>query len=419
MLVMAQFVPVAQIEIANKPYSFFDMSNPESQKLIDEYLYKKIQNVFYLHVSGIEFNHKMSKGTEKWITYRSSPSNAFDPKFKPKQWSIVLQRNTNAKHINYFRSSDIGSNVDEFVEQERINVIYSMIESNKNTKDRLKSNNGFDMTYKGNFIVIADSKDINSKNTNVPYLCIRDMGVAFAVGNLNVNFRTNYTDFNGTNMLEVCKQSIPLELAIAIQEYINRPVPTKKKIQYPETKFFAIFSTPNEVLRIGEEMKLDIAYTIEATRCPEWIRLRATEGEFRRDKNDIYYKATKLGKQTIYLEAISGTGTNGSSIYDVSFAEQRKIDIVVVTGKESNADIDRIAGYRSWTAFTRQFPVTAKFISIDNIDNIELANINKDTLKDKIVVLEKKETKEYVKVKFNDLTTNDKNYVIEQITKQK
>jgi hypothetical protein len=399
MYIFAQLVPVAQIEIANKSYSIFDMSNPESQKFIDEYLYKKIQNVFYLHVSGIEFNKEMSKGTEKWLVYRSSPSNAFDPKFKPKQWSIVLQRNTNAKHINYFSCSDIGSNVEEFVEQERINVIYSMIESSKNAKDRLKSTSGFEMAYRGDFIVIADSKDINSKKTNAPYLCVRDMGVAFAIGNLNINFRTNYTDFNGSNRLEVCKHSVPLELAIAIQEYLDRPVPTPKKIQYPETKFFAVFSASKEVLRVGEEVKLDIAYTVEATRCPEWIRLRATEGEFRRDKNNVYYKATKPGKQTIYLEAISGTGANGSPIHDVSFAEQRKIDIVVVTGKESNADIERIAGYRSWMAFTGQFPVTAKLISIDDIDNIELANINKDTLKDKIVTIELKEKKKQTKIK--------------------
>jgi hypothetical protein len=412
----AQIVPAAQIEIANKQYSLLGISNPEVQKLMDEYLSKKIPNVFYLHVSGIEFNHKMSKGTEKWLVYRSAPMKSFEPLYKLKVWSTVLQRNTNAKHGTYVRSYDVGSHVQEYVEQERINVIYFIHESINNIKDRLKFHNGYKMVYSCDFLAIADSIETNTKNIRIPYLCTFDMEVKFAIGNLDVVFRTNFTDFNEQNsLLEVCKKSIPLELAIAIYEYLDKPFPPRSKIRYPETKFFHTFSTPKEVFRIGEEMKLDIAYTLEAARNPEWIRLRATSGEFRRDKDNIYYKATTAGKQTLFLEAISGTNLD----HTISIAEQLKHDIVVVTGKESSADIDRIAGYRSWTALDWSVTVTAKLISIEHIEFIEIDKIDYNKLADYIVTIETKENKKQIKVKFGSLSTNDKDYIAEQIKTKK
>jgi hypothetical protein len=73
--------------------------------------------------------------------------------------------------------------------------------------------------------------------------------------------------------------------------------------------------------------------------------------------------------------------------------------------------------YRRWESFDGQYTITAKFISIDGIDNIDADKINSNTLKDKIITIEKQETKEYVKVKFSNLSTNDQNYLLEQIKK--
>jgi hypothetical protein len=74
--------------------------------------------------------------------------------------------------------------------------------------------------------------------------------------------------------------------------------------------------------------------------------------------------------------------------------------------------------YRDWLSFDGQYSITARLISIDEINKIAVDKIDLDKLKNTIVTIEKKETKKLVKVIFKNLSPNDQKYILEQIIKQ-
>ncbi|MDR1484380.1 MAG: hypothetical protein LBT09_06115, partial [Planctomycetaceae bacterium] len=377
---------VIPLTFGDKQYKLYPLKTKTAQTALDLYWANEKNNPFYLHLSAMPITNK-SKNTSGWYVHRSDTKEYFfDNNMMSRVCGVMWQRNEKKQHLIYHTiTSPIGA-FDEDVKVERIGAQIAVkyldkIENNESNTPTEITNNSDLSKYtryyneKKDYVAIPTNKLHSVNKTH--FICNADNSIEFRLYNVDVYVESNFTELDRDVKEALVKSTTLLEVAIAISEYIRKPFPPPKRIKKLVSRYyFDRFKLAKEVVLVGEEVKLDIAYTIEATRCPEWIRLRATEGEFRRDKNDVYYKATKPGKQTIYLEAISGTGANGSPIYDVSFAEQRKIDIVVITGKESNADIDRIAGYRSWMALTGQFPVTAKFISIDDIDNIEPAEIN-------------------------------------------
>ncbi|MDR1478964.1 MAG: hypothetical protein LBJ00_08480 [Planctomycetaceae bacterium] len=88
------------------------------------------------------------------------------------------------------------------------------------------------------------------------------------------------------------------------------------------------------------------------------------------------------------------------------------------TNRQSTIAINN-SEYRYWESLSGQYSMTAKFISVLGIDKSDIANIDLSKLTNKIITIEKEQTKKLIKVKFGDLSINDQNYMLEQIKKQK
>jgi hypothetical protein len=71
--------------------------------------------------------------------------------------------------------------------------------------------------------------------------------------------------------------------------------------------------------------------------------------------------------------------------------------------------------YRRWESFDGQYTMTARLLSIEGIEDFDMDEIDIDKLKDKMITIEKKENKKLIKVKFNNLSTKDQEYLIKQI----
>ncbi|MDR1271111.1 MAG: hypothetical protein LBK82_16480 [Planctomycetaceae bacterium] len=394
-----------------KQYELYPFDGKVVQEELNQYFSNIKNNPFYLHLSTVPIIGK-SESTKGWRLYRNTPQEHLNDRWSC--WGVLWDRSGERSHLIYHPMTLPITAADRPVKNERIAAIISIKYTAEDKKIKesdpiMRSQESKTTTYevynnKRTYIAIPIDK--TRSNNETIFFCNIDLSVDFAIFNVGVILESNFTEYDNDVRKTLTESTILLEVAIAISEYIRKPFPPKERIEkFVNRYYFDRFESAKKNIMVGEEIKLNIAYTLEATRHPEWIRLRSTSGEFRRDKNDVYYKATEAGKQTLFLEAISGTGANGSPIYDVSLAEQLQIEIDVT---ESTIAFPSTLEYRHWESLDGRYEIEARLISVD-IDD-------KDGKK--YVTLERQDNTRKTKIPLDQISKPDQKYVQEQINKQ-
>ncbi|MDR1477726.1 MAG: hypothetical protein LBJ00_02160 [Planctomycetaceae bacterium] len=407
--VQSNAVPII---VREQQYELHPYSSQFAQDKLREYFDCEHNAPFYLYLSGV-FNTPGQGIIKGWLVYRSKSQQLRADKIN--RWGILLQGKKEIHPLYSYMTTDVVVGDDE-VEIERIAVVFGLLPSvplkNVMAMD-LGVRNRILRTQYGEYGIYSEGShlavpvDITATKNLIPFICKLDREIEFVIPNVSVLLESNFSDYDHRDEKNSLARSTKLlEVAVAVSEYISKPFPARERIEKIVNKhYFDRFEPSKKNLIVEEEIKLNISYTLETTaKPPEWIRLRATSGKFRREKNDVYYKATESGKQTIFLEAIAGTGANGSPIYEVSLAEQLQIEIDVT---ESTIVFPLVRSHRSWESLDGRYTIEAKLVSV---------TVGKDDKR--YVTLERQDNGKKTTAPLDQLSKPDQEYIQLQIDKQ-
>ena len=125
---------------------------------------------------------------------------------------------------------------------------------------------------------------------------------------------------------EVRKIPVPVEVIVAVREFLEQPFPAPDKITNAgKGRLIAGFALAQDKVRPREPVKVGISFGLDALNMCEMIRLKATNGGFQRQGADILYRPDKPGTHTLTLEAFCGFHHDGK----IDFAERREIAVTV------------------------------------------------------------------------------------------
>ena len=238
---------------------------------------------------------------------------------------MVFKRPALTKHMNFFSVGDQVVPNDTIVEEERLYLTLaigdrSALPSELRTQFMTHPNGP-----PGRQVCLPEGTDLQSLEGGV--FVSADMTASFYHNNALAVIRSNFTDVKDAREYTEgpASATAPLEAAVYVRDFLDRAFPEKGRILFSDGKLIETFDAQKKSLNNGEEIRLQISFGLEALRMTEIVRLRATSGSFRRQGADVFYKAAQPGKQTITLEAISGTHWDGK----VDYAEQRQLEITV------------------------------------------------------------------------------------------
>jgi len=143
--------------------------------------------------------------------------------------------------------------------------------------------------------------------------------------NVYLEVRPNFSDY--TDARKWPKEvPVPVRICIALRRFLQHPFPHPRDILDAEKgNLIHNFSVAQDKLRSDEPVKLGISFGLDALSMSEIVRLKATNGGFQRQGNDIFYRADVPGEHTLTIEAMCGFHYDGK----VDFAERREIKVIV------------------------------------------------------------------------------------------